>query len=54
MKSTFYTDEQLVKATRQLEKDYKRLYPKGQKDNPLYESLEYDKYLCCERGVKYD
>ena len=54
MRATFYSDEQFIKATRQMEKDYNRLYPEGQTDNPLYESLEYHKYLCCERGLTYD
>lgn len=54
MRATFYSDEQLIEATRQMEKDYNRLYPEGQTDNPLYESLNYHKYLCKERGIFMD
>lgn len=51
MRATFYTDEQLVKSVRQLEKDWKRLYPDGNTDNPLYEGLQYERYLCKKRGL---
>lgn len=53
MRATFYTDEQLVKSVRQLEKDWKRLYPDGDTDNPLYEGLQYERYLCKKRGLVY-
>lgn len=53
MRATFYTDEQLVKSVRQLEKDWKRLYPDGNTDNPLYEGLQYERYLCKERRLEY-
>ena len=43
MRATFYTDEQLVKSVQQLEKDWKRLYPDGNTDNPLYEGLQYER-----------
>jgi hypothetical protein len=53
MKATFYKDEELLKSVVQLEKDWKRLYPNGDTDNPLYEGLQYERYLCKERGLKY-
>ena len=53
MRATFYTDEQLVKSVRQLEKDWKRLYPDGNTDNPLYEGLQYERYLCKKRGLVF-
>lgn len=51
MRATFYTDEQLVKSVKQLEKDWIRLYPDGDTDNPLYEGLQYERYLCKKRGL---
>lgn len=53
MRATFYTDEQLVKSVQQLEKDWIRLYPDGNTDNPLYEGLQYERYLCKKRGLEY-
>ena len=53
MRATFYTDEQVVKSVQQLEKDWKRLYPDGNTDNPLYEGLQYERYLCKKRGLEY-
>ena len=49
-----YTDKQLVNRTIQILNDYQRLYPDGNKDNILYESLQYHKYLCEKRGLKFN
>lgn len=54
MKATFYNNEELLKSVIQLEKDYKRLYPSGDINNPLYEGLQYERYLCKERGLRYE
>lgn len=51
MKSIQYNDEQLIKFVKQLEEDWKRIYPNGETDNPLYESLQYNRYLCDKRGL---
>lgn len=51
MYATYYSDEQLIKSVHQLESDWRRIYPNGDKDNPLYEGLEYEKYLCKKRGL---
>ncbi len=53
MNATYYNNEQLLKSVVQLEKDWKRLYPNGDIDNPLYEGLQYERYLCNKRGLNY-
>ena len=47
-----YTDALLEERTTQLEEDYKRIYPDGNVNVPLYEMLQYHKYLCEKRGLK--
>lgn len=51
LKIILYKDEQLIKHVIRLDKDWKRLYPDGNTDNPLYERLQYAKYLCKKRGL---
>lgn len=53
MKPIEYTDVELKERTQQIQNDYERLYPNGEKDNPLYEGLMYHLYLCKKRNVKY-
>lgn len=53
MKPIEYTNAELKERTQQIQNDYERLYPNGEKDNPLYEGLMYHLYLCKKRNVKY-
>lgn len=55
MKAIEMSDKQLVKHTKQVMKDFERLYREIPKDvrekTPLYETVEYLKYLCQKRGI---
>lgn len=53
MKPIEYTDAELEERTQQMQNDYKRLYPNGEKNNPLYEKLIYYLYLCRKRNINY-
>lgn len=53
MKATYYSNEDLLRSVVQLERDWRRLYPNGNIDNPLYEGLLYERFLCRKRGLTY-
>jgi hypothetical protein len=53
VKAILYNDQQLLKSVSQIEKDWRRLYPNGDTDNPLYEGLKYERHLCDKRNLNY-
>ena len=54
MRPIEYTDSYLLERTKEIEYTWKRLYPNGDKNNPLYERLIYHQYLCDKRSLVYE
>ena len=46
-----YNDDELISSLNNCIETWKRLYPDGRKDVPIYEHVEYLTYLASRRGL---